>query len=111
MPGESPAAANILYLDHAPIFGGAEVVLINLVAALNRQLYTPLIATSSNAAFRSALERAHIESIVIPFDRLNHTGLLLPFHLLQAVGAVIRIIRERHIDLLHTNTVRAHIIG
>lgn len=102
---------NILYLDHAPIFGGAEVVLLNLIAALDWHRYRPLVATSENASFRSALAKAHIESVVVPFGRLNRSGALLLIHLTQAVRAVRRIIRVRRIDLIHSNTLRAHIVG
>lgn len=102
---------NLLYLDHAPIFGGAEVVLLNLITALDRERYAPLVVTSANASFRSALAKAHIESVIVPFGRLNQSGAALPFHLMQAVRAVMRLIRDRRIDLIHSNTVRTHIVG
>jgi glycosyltransferase involved in cell wall biosynthesis len=103
--------AKILYLDHAPIFGGAEVVLLNLLGALDRSRWSPLVATSDQPAFRAALDRAGVATISAPLGRLNQSGLLMPLHLAQAVAAVTRIVRERHIDLIHTNTVRAHIVG
>jgi glycosyltransferase involved in cell wall biosynthesis len=111
MPENKPAAKLILYLDHAPIFGGAEVVLLNLVKNLDREHWLPLVATSDNPDFRSALDQANIESIRMLFGRLNRAGALLPIHLVQAACAVIRIIHDRNVNLIHTNTVRTHIIG
>jgi glycosyltransferase involved in cell wall biosynthesis len=102
---------NILYLDHAPIFGGAEVVLLNLIGALDQARWFPLVATSDQPTFRSALDRLGVESIAVPMGRLNQSGLQLPLHLLQAAFAVVRLIHHRHINLIHTNTVRAHIVG
>lgn len=111
MPNENPAAQNILYLDHAPILGGAEVVLMNLIAELDRKRWMPLVATSANASFRTALDQARIKSISVPFGRLNQSGMMMPFHLARAVRNVTRVIRDQDISLIHTNTVRAHIIG
>ncbi|MHB1354747.1 MAG: glycosyltransferase family 4 protein [Anaerolineae bacterium] len=102
---------NILYLDHAPIFGGAEVVLNNLITELDRNRWMPLVATSANASFRSALDQSHIEWIGMPSVRLNQSGFKMPIHLARSVYYVARIIRDRHIGMIHSNTVRTHVIG
>lgn len=102
---------NVLLLDHAPVVGGAEVVLVGLAGALDRDRWTPLVATSEEPAFRSLLADVDVESIPVPMGHLNGSGAAMPIHLTAAVRAVSRLVRRRHIDLIHTNTVRAHVVG
>ncbi len=101
----------ILYLDHAPIMGGAEVVLLNLIGGLDRNQWTPIVATSANEVFLSALAEARLEATIVPFGRLNQSGAAMLPHLTQAVRAVAALIRQHHIDLVHSNTARTHIVG
>ncbi len=101
----------VLYLDHAPIVGGAEVVLLHLIRALDHRQWTPLVATTTDSPFAPTLAAAQIEMTTVPFGRLNQTGAAMPFNLLQAVWAVTIIIRRHRVTLLHTNTLRAHIVG
>jgi glycosyltransferase involved in cell wall biosynthesis len=103
--------ARILYLDHAPIFGGAEVVLLNLIRELDRSRWTPLVATAAGSPLLPALADAQIDAVTVPFDRLNRAGATMPIHLIRAIRSVSRLIRQRRIDLVYTNTVRAHIVG
>ncbi len=101
----------ILYLDHAPIYGGAEVVLLNLLSGLDRTQWTPLVATTNNATFLTALQAQSVETIITPFGRLHQAGMTMPINLMQAAWAVRRIIRQQNIHLIHSNTVRAHLVG
>lgn len=103
--------AKVLYLDHAPIVGGAEVVLLNLIRALDHRQWTPLVAIAADSPFAPALAAAQIEMVAVPFSRLNQTGSAMPFNLLGAVWSVAHLLRRRQVTLVHTNTVRAHIVG
>lgn len=101
----------ILYLDHAPVWGGAEVVLVNLLHALDPQEVRPFIATAPHSPLAQHLANSPFPVLPVPFDTLNHAGWRLPLHLGQSVTAVTRHIRQHQITLIHTNTVRAHIVG
>jgi glycosyltransferase involved in cell wall biosynthesis len=101
----------ILYLDHAPIWGGAEAVLVTLLHNLNRQQFQPFVATAPDSSLAQRLATDNVPVLPVPFDNLNQAGWRLPFNLARSITAVIRLIRQHHIALIHTNTVRAHIVG
>lgn len=101
----------ILYLDHAPIWGGAEAVLVTLIENLNLNEVQPIVATAPNSPLAKRLAGTAVPILPVPFDTLNQAGWRLPLHLAQSVTAVSRLIRQHHIALIHTNTVRAHIVG
>lgn len=101
----------ILFLDHAPILGGAEIALLNLIAGLDRRRFTPLVATAQDSPLAHELAAAGIESLAVPFGRLNRAGAAMPANLIRAAWAVAAIVRGRGIAVIHTNTVRAHIVG
>lgn len=104
-------AARILYLDHAPIWGGAEAVLVNLLPHLDPRQFLPLVATAPASPLAQRLADSETAVLPVPLDTLNRAGWRLPLHLAQSVTAVARLIRHHHIALIHTNTVRAHIVG
>ena len=78
------------------------MVLVGLAGALDRDRWTPLVATSEEPAFRSLLADVDVESIPVPMGHLNGSGAAVPIHLTAAVRAVSRLVRRRHIDLIHT---------
>ena len=101
----------ILYLDHAPIWGGAEAVLVTLLQNLDRRRFQPFVGTAPQSPLAQRLENSDVAVLTVPFDTLNQAGWRLPFNLAKSVTAVSRLIRQHHIALVHTNTVRAHIVG
>jgi len=105
------APARILYLDHAPIVGGAEIVLLNLINALDRSRFTPIVATASDSPLMPELAKAGIASAAVPFGRLNQAGAAMPINLIRAARQVANVVRHSKIALIHTNTVRTHIVG
>ncbi|MBE2221564.1 MAG: glycosyltransferase family 4 protein [Anaerolineae bacterium] len=105
------APIRILYVDHAPIWGGAEAVLVTLLRHLDRQQFQPFVGTAPNSPLAQRLAAEDIPVLPVPFGTLNQAGWRLPFNLMKSVTAVIRLIRQHHITLIHTNTVRAHIVG
>jgi glycosyltransferase involved in cell wall biosynthesis len=101
----------LLYLDHAPILGGAQVVLLNLIRALDDNRFAPQVATAADSPLIPELQAAGIVAMTVPFGRLNQAGIATPVNLLHAARAVTHLIQQHQIALLHTNTVRAHIVG
>src|SRR5438034_1311710 len=104
-------ARKVLYLDHAPFLGGAQIVLLNLLRALQTDEWTPIVATSARSPLRGALEGSGIAAHSVPFDRLKQAGPALPVHWLWAGISVARLARQEKVDVLHSNTVRAHLVG
>jgi glycosyltransferase involved in cell wall biosynthesis len=101
----------LLYLDHAPVWGGAEVVLLNLLRRLNRDDFAPLVATTAHSPLLRSLDEMAVPVATLPFGRLNQAGLWLPINLWRAAWRVSRLVRQHDIALIHSNTVRAHIVG
>ncbi len=106
-----PARTRIVYLDHAPIVGGAEIVLLNLLDTLDRARFEPIVATAAFSPWLGALRDRAIETILLPFGRLNEADAAMPLHLASSALTLARWLRRRDVALLHTNTTRAHIVG
>jgi glycosyltransferase involved in cell wall biosynthesis len=106
---QSPTPLRILYLDHAPIWGGAEAVLLNFICQLDPAHYAPLIATPQDGPLWTQAAAHHIPTAHLEIRPLNRAGLHFPTHLATAVAHIRRLIHQHHIHLLHSNTVRAHI--
>lgn len=101
----------ILYLDHAPVWGGAEAVLVNLITHLDPTRFRPLVGTAVGSPLAERLQGMGQPCHFLPFATLNRAHWRLPLHLVQSVTAVSRLIRQTNAAIIHTNTVRAHIVG
>lgn len=107
---------NVLVVDCSIGVGGAEVTLLSLLRRLDRTRFVPIAAVAGEGRFRQRLTEIGIESYVVPMDPLLRTR--NPFKLIHyplavrtAVHALRRLIRERDISLVHTNSIRAHLYG
>lgn len=101
----------ILYLDHAPVWGGAEAVLVNLITHLDHSRFHPVVGTAVGSPLADRLQTMGLPCYLLPFATLNRARWRLPVHLAQSVTAVSRLIRQTNAAIIHTNTVRAHIVG
>ncbi len=101
----------LLFLDHAPFLGGAETVLLDVVGLLDRARFEPIVGTPARSALVAPAEALGVR--VIPID-LPHLNTRNPLALIPAVKSVRQLratLQREHIDLIHTNTVRAHLVG
>jgi glycosyltransferase involved in cell wall biosynthesis len=101
----------ILYLDHAPVWGGAEAVLVNLITHLDHSRFRPLVGTAVGSPLAERLQAMELPCYQMPLATLNRARWRLPVHLAQSVTAVSRLIRQTNAAIIHTNTVRTHIVG
>ncbi|GAB4274546.1 MAG: glycosyltransferase family 4 protein [Candidatus Promineifilaceae bacterium] len=101
----------ILYLDHAPVWGGAEAVLVNLITHLDHSRFHPVVGTAVGSPLAERLQKMGLPCHLLPFATLNRARWRLPVHLVQSVTAVSRLVRQTNAAIIHTNTVRAHIAG
>jgi glycosyltransferase involved in cell wall biosynthesis len=96
----------VLFVDHAPIIGGAQLVLLEHIALLDREAFEPVVACTGDVPdlvrrFRDAGATVHI----VPMGRLRSGA--APFHLCLAASRLRSLIRREGIDLVVTNTSRA----
>ena len=114
---------NILYLNPAGFIGGAEKSLLDLLDNLPPERFRPLVALLSPGPMAEALRERSIDCRLLPLSPAllelsrgkgkNSPGALLaaPFRLLPAAGQLGRLIRKERISIVHTNGLKAHLLG
>jgi len=119
-----PAVAErrILFVDHTARIGGGEIALINLVTHLG-PIYYPVVVLFSDGPLVGRMLNAGIETHVLPLDEsvtntrkdsLGIKSFLRVFSLFRIFFFVLelrRFIRRHEIDLVHTNSLKADVIG
>lgn len=113
----------ILYIDHCALMSGGEIALLNLVKALDRSRFEPIVLLCSDGPLVDHLGSAQVETHVIPLDPAiaNTRKDSLGISTLSQIGSMVRswryvqrlkeFIQTHHIDLVHTNSLKADILG
>ena len=112
----------VLYLDHTAKIGGGEIALVNLLRHLDRSLVFPIALLFMEGPLRERLVGC-CDTHVIPLadsaltakkDGLGWRSLLqlrASLSVLLQIWKVARFARKMEIDLIHTNSLKADIIG
>lgn len=112
----------IAYVDHAEDLGGAEKSLLELTARLDRARFTPLLLHTRGAKWMRREECGHLERIpvfapggILERKRGNVGGLLANlrdlFASAQPVYRIVRSLKRHGADLVHTNSLKGHLLG
>lgn len=102
----------ILYVDHTPFVGGAELVLASHIQHLNKDTFEPLVACSGSVPeLVEKYKKAGAKVFVISFAQLKIFSPTVFLRLLRAVLELRSIIRRSDADLVVTNTERALYVG
>ena len=113
----------ILYLDHTAKMGGGEIALLNLVSALDRERYRPVVVLAAEGALVAKLRAAGVETLVEPLGadvieaRKDGLGLKSLLRVGQAWACcgyafrLARLARRLGADLIHTNSLKADLYG
>jgi len=121
--GAAAARRRVLFVDHTAMMGGGEVALLNLVRHLDGPRYEPVVALFAEGPLATRLHQLGIDTHVLPLaSSVAHTrkdalGLRTLFRLGDVAGTLLFIrrlssfIREQQIDLVHTNSLKADVIG
>jgi len=113
----------ILFFDHTAALGGGEIALLHLVVALDRERFEPVVVLGSDGPLREKLTSAGIETHVLALapevvqtrkgslgsGSLMKMGLIV--RALLYVAKLRRFIVKRGVDLVHTNSLKADLIG
>ena len=117
------SAKTIVYLDHTARMGGGEIALLNLVCALNRRRYRPVVVLASDGPLAEKLRAARVEALIVPLDpavldtRKDSIGPRSLLHLGRAWACVrytlrlARLVRRLGADLIHTNSLKSDLYG
>src|ERR1700719_3562911 len=112
----------VLFFDHTAALGGGEIALLNLVRHLDPTKVKPVVVLAADGPLAERLRPA-IETYILPLapniasikkDALGLFTLLRVrelFTVFNYARHLARFIREHNIDLIHTNSLKADIIG
>ncbi len=118
-----PTPARILYVDHASEIGGAEKSLLDILARLDRARFQPTLFCTEGAEWLEPEPPADvtIERVFAPGGLLGrkrdelHGGLLASKGDLLAAARPVLDLRRRFRrlkpDLVHTNTLKTHLLA
>ncbi len=108
------ASKTVLFLDHTPFLGGAQLALVELLKKLDRGKIRPFIINSTAArdlGLTAEYEGYQLPYQLLPWPRLKKISLLSPLYFLRNLKKIIKIIKREKVDLIFTNTVRAAIFA
>jgi glycosyltransferase involved in cell wall biosynthesis len=101
----------ILFVHQSADLYGSDKVLLALVTALDREKYVPIVLLPVDGPLVAKLAAAKVEYHVLPITCLSRAilslrGLLrLPVNLIKSIRAINRVLKARHVDLIHSNTL------
>jgi glycosyltransferase involved in cell wall biosynthesis len=121
--GPGSATNRVLFIDHTASLGGGEIALLNLVTNLDRRRYEPVVLLCSDGPLLTRMIDGGIETHLLPLsgdvvnarkDSLGVATLLrLPgvFSAIRYIWRLRRFIRDQHVDIVHTNSLKADLLG
>lgn len=112
----------IAFINPSGEIGGAERALLLLLEGLDRTRYQPQVICPSDGRLVAALAAMDVPTAVVPLgiaEKLSRfargggglSALCAPLGIGQAAGALLRHMRAAPPDLIHTNGIKAHLIG
>lgn len=102
----------ILFLDHTPFIGGAQLALAEHIRLLDRDRFEPLVGcTSEVPALVDRFRAAGAEVHFTPLPRLRSLSPLVLPRALHAAWELRRLVRRERVDLIVANTSRAAYIA
>jgi glycosyltransferase involved in cell wall biosynthesis len=111
-PHEQQRPARVLFADHTPIVGGAELVLATHIAALDRSRFHSLVACTDRVPMLIDLYReAGADVHLLPMPQLRRLSPAVPLGLLRAAWAFRQLVRRERVDVVVANTSRAAYIA
>ena len=122
IPSKEKTPIRVLFLDHTAKLGGGEIALANLVRHLDRKVVCPIVLLFTRGPLQQRLEgsaETHVLSLAQSVLETKKDSLGLK-SLLQVRAIwlmfmqsckVAHFARKMNIDLIHTNSLKADIIG
>jgi glycosyltransferase involved in cell wall biosynthesis len=98
----------LLFVDHTPFAGGAQLVLAEHIAALDKGQFSAVVAcTDTVPSLVEKYREAGAEVVVVPMPRLRGWPWRAPWQLAKTIWQLRQLIRRQSIDLVVANTTRA----
>ena len=113
----------VLYLNPSSILGGAERSLLGLVTGLHKTQFRPIVAVPHPGPLVEELQKEGIRTVCIhpgrwalllsrqrPFLSLAVSPLAF-LGFCRAVNRLVQLVRKEKVALIHTNGIKAHLLG
>lgn len=97
---------NILYLHDVVDIGGAERSIFYLIENLDSEKFLPIIAIPSEGPFTEDLKGIGVEIHFLKFPRIFNLNI---FKKLKTIYKLVRLIKSKNIDIIHSNGFRTNI--
>jgi glycosyltransferase involved in cell wall biosynthesis len=116
-------STKVLFLDHTSQLGGAERSMLDLLARLDRARVVPILATSPGGPLIARAEALGIEVVLLDlapevllmsreeWGRNRWAFAWRARSYVKEVARLAALMRERDIRFIHTNTLKAHVLG
>jgi glycosyltransferase involved in cell wall biosynthesis len=104
----------ILFLDHTPFIGGAQLSLIDHLKTIDKEKFEVMFGCSVNAekiGLTHDLEKFGIKYKILSFAKLKSLNPLVLYNLIKDILEVRSLIKKEKFDLVFANTVRTHILS
>src|ERR1700687_3472352 len=118
----SSSPIRVLFFDHTAAQSGAEIAMLNLVRHLDPRKVTPVVVFAGSGPVVEQMD-PFADTHVLPLPvavagaKKDFLGVASLFHLRTTLGGVAYIwnlakfIRRNDVDLVHTNSLKADLIG
>jgi len=101
----SPVQRTVLFVENsAEMIGGGQQSLLGLLQRMNRERFTPLVAMPAEGPLAEKIRALKIPLFTVPLGSLRSFNLL---KVVRTIRLLARILRERQVDLVHTNASRS----
>lgn len=104
----------ILFLDHTPFVGGAQLSLLSHLKYLDKNKFEIIVGCSRNAkilGLAGEYEKIGVNYYFLPFEKLKTKKITAMLELIKSVKATMLVIKKDQINIVFGNTVRADIVG
>jgi len=102
----------ILFLDHTPFVGGAELALVRHIEYLDKRQFSAVAAISGTVPdLVDKLRNVGAKVFVIPFGQLKELNPRIFLRLLNSIIELRSVIKNENVDLVVANTERGMYVG
>lgn len=104
----------ILFLDHTPFVGGAQLSLIQHLEKISRDKFDIIICCSKKAKELGLIEyydKINVKYFFISFHKLKSFNPAVLYNFIKSIFEIKKIIKKEKVDLVVSNTVRTALVG
>ncbi len=111
IPLRSRSRPRVLWLDPGDFLGGAEFFSLDILPLLARDFHITVLTNSLRSTFGETLMKSGITVRENNFPRLKPITPFSLFRFLQSVHSIKKILKKEEYEIIHTNSIRTHLIG